>query len=282
MRRFRWTRSRLARPVDDSGDWVTYRAQEMSERMRSKSMRRRANAVRTVVLPLVLALCGCGIGGSTSILNPEEAKTFLSVIEQKVLSADSFRLVFEIVSQGQMESKVEGELRLATGGRVRLEAKGSIAGEDMSVLLISDGDRLYLRSPAGSQITETPKEIREALVKGLVRMALLHNLAQLARGRTPERAEGGIEEWVAASEFSLDEQTSLHGVSAIPLHFDITIGGRDVAEATLWISAAKKPIQRRQTIYHQIGATTIKETYSVFDWDAPLPDEATFSIPAGS
>jgi len=47
-----------------------------------------------------------------------------------------------------------------------------------------------------------PPEVREALVIGLTRMGILHNLARLVAGVPPDRASGGVRDWVEGREIA--------------------------------------------------------------------------------
>jgi|GEM_PF-454647 len=207
-------------------------------------------------------------------------------IEKKLLEADSLRVEFVISSEGAITSSVKGSLLLVPrGNQVRLELSGTFAAATVDLRLVSDGKRLRGGPTAESARSDkryfectTPTALGEAIVIGMTRMGLLHNIAMLTGGAPPDHSDGAVTEWVVCSNFILDRSAGDVDGDRGPLTFDIAVSGRNVAEAKLWIDAATGlPARREQTV--DFGSATMRavERYTLFEIGGAI-DPGSFEV----
>lgn len=197
-------------------------------------------------LSIALVLFGCGSGsppieeaGSEPSLADE-----LAAFERALLEAESLTLPFEVTAEGALEVGLQGELRIE-GAMVRLTATGTFGGEAVDLQLHADESFLFI----GESEQPRPPHLKEALVLGLTRMGILHNLAVLTTGQPPDHSDVGVEPWLRVR------------VEDAPAYsFTILVDGESVAEARLTV-AGGRPVSRQQTVAFPEGEMQVRETY---------------------
>lgn len=205
---------------------------------------------------LAVALHGCGPASNDSEARSSSPEHEIAALEERLLAPEQVRLAFQVTSSGAVESDLSGTLELAGGGRVMLVATGSFAGQAVDLALeAEDGEYTFGNGPDRS-VQPVPAHLREALVVGLTRMGLLHNLARLSGGQGADRADGGVREWVTFGD-----------VTAVPespgaVTFTITVAGQSVGTASLEIDGEGRPVIRRQTVQFPEGEMRVVERYS--------------------
>lgn len=200
---------------------------------------------------------------------PLDLSLELASIEQNLIDLD-FAMRFDIESKGSVASRLVGELRLQEN-TLRVRASGSFGGEPVELSLQADGKRLRGTNGRSEISIPQPPELERAVVIGLVRMGLLHNLAMLVGGGPPDHADGGVDTWVTTTEVrfgakvgpaeagSRAERTTPEAMS-----FRIHVGGSEAGEATLWWDTALDvPIERHQIVRFPEGEMRVRESYSV-------------------
>jgi hypothetical protein len=207
---------------------------------------------------------------------PVDLAAALIGLEEKLLRQD-FALRFEIEAEGGVTSRFVGELR-AQGDALSLGARGSFAGQAIELSLEADSGRLEGSNGTGKLDLPRPPALEEALVIGLTRMGLLHNLAVLTRVRPPDGSDGGVREWVRVEDV-------VSGPSVGPPRpFDPALDGRieamsfrvlvsddHVADATLWWDPTNElPVERHQIVRFPGGEMLVRESYQV-EWLGPAP-----------
>lgn len=152
---------------------------------------------------------------------------------------------------------------------------------DSRPMLLSDGVTMKGgRSDEVSFDTTTAPHLRDALAVGFMRMGLLHNLVQLHTGSPPDRAYGGVEEWVTVHSFSWRPEVRIRGRAARPMHFTIRVSGEDSAEATLYFDAETGlPLYRTQTVAFASSQMNVEEAYWGWTLLPPYEDPGTKTNP---
>jgi hypothetical protein len=97
-----------------------------------------------------------------------------------------------------------------------------------------------------------------AVVIGLTRMGLMHNLAALTTVSPPEHGEGGIQDWVTVDNFETGEVGEYSGVA-----FDIFVAEERTSGAVLAIVDGL-PVERRQIVEFPGGEMIVTEEFSNF------------------
>jgi hypothetical protein len=202
-------------------------------------------------------------------VTPLDLSEQLQAVEDELIAVD-FTMRFELESEGLVVSRLAGELR-SQGDTLSLRARGSFEGQPVELILEADGQRL--RGANGRSTLELPQPaaLEEAVVIGLTRMGLLHNLAMLVGARPPDRADGGVREWVQANAVvggsavgPAEPSDSTGREQPKALSFGIVVAGEHVGDATLWYDPASKlPLERHQLVSFPGGEMRVRETYDV-------------------
>jgi hypothetical protein len=185
----------------------------------------------------------------------ESSASELTDLERRLQDADRVEIAFEIESTGAVASQFRGTLVWVHDGELRLDASGEFLGQPQQLELHADATTLEVRV-AGEPRHQGPRPaaLIEAMVLGLTRQGLLHNLAMATGGHPPERADGGIDEWIQVSGET----------NGPPLEFDIHVQGQRVGHATLSLDEAGRPTERRQTVEFPEGQMHVVERYTSF------------------
>lgn len=188
-------------------------------------------------------------------------------LEEKLLRGTAWVVRAQTTSAGAFESSLSGAVALRQGNIARIELNGSFDGKPVDAFLISDGAvLLYGEARVGSFEDAVPWALNEAIIIGLTRMGLLHNFALLTAGNPPDRAKGGVDDWVEVTGFSLGEIETVNAGPALPIRFGLIVSGQPAGEVTLWFDEATGlPVQRRQTVDFEAGTMTVTEVYEFED-----------------
>lgn len=221
------------------------------------------------VLVLSLLTVGWGSGAfSTPAAAAEggDADVMYRELEKRLLEAPSVRLTYDITAEGALEAHLRGKLTVQAGDRLELDGSGSFGGSPLEVSLASDGENLRGGTRPRPFDISTPPALRQAVVLGLTRMGLLHNLARLAAGSPPDRANGGVEEWVVVENFRRGEPEEVDGTATVPLSFDVIVAGVPSATATLWLSKdTGLPVKRTQAVRFGSDEMRVVERFGSFE-----------------
>lgn len=197
---------------------------------------------------------------------PTAAQTF-ALLESQLLGAARVRVSSAISAQGAIAADLQGRSDISAGGIATLVHSGTLAGRGMTLELRSDGRQLTLARDDETVQQASGRESNRALLLGLTRMGLLHNLAQLGSLKGPDHAEGGVSEWVTVHNvrYLSEKKSQAAGPSPLALAFDIRVGGKPAARAVLWLDEdTRLPLKREQTVNFPGGSMTVAERYSEF------------------
>jgi hypothetical protein len=204
---------------------------------------------------LLAAVVGVIILTPGSFASPKP--TPLDELETKLLAAAKVEVTFHIVGPGTKESTdLQGTLVIETGNIVSLNAKGSYFGRDTELSMRSDGAKMILNGVRGEQAVATPLGTNQALLIGLTRMGLLHNLFKLHAGYPPDHAEGGVQGWVVADKLTQEGET---------LSFGVVVAGKESGSAKLTLKGdTLLPMERKAVIAFTNREFKVTERYSEF------------------
>jgi hypothetical protein len=240
----------------------------------------RPPSVRPEFLAAAIAAClGCATTGdslsgepATPITDQPDAKQkdawatrTMTDLEQRLQAAARVEVAFVIESEGAVASHLEGTLTWDRDGMISLTATGDFAGQPQALELRGDAQTLETVVASESRWSGTrPPALIEALVIGLTRQGLLHNLAVLSGGLPPDHGDGGVSEWLEYVEPQLGPPEVFGVGEARPLEFQITVEDQLVGHATLWLGEDGVPIERRQTVNFPEGQMRVTERYTSF------------------
>ena len=191
-----------------------------------------------------------------------EADEVLSLLEEKLLALPGVEVRYRITSEGAFAAELEGVLTLGAGSKTSLVAEGTFGDEPVALSLSASEGQMSGGSRERTFQEPLPNGMREALVIGLTRMGLLHNLARLVAGSPPDRADGTVREWVEVREVAWTASTEDAPGTRV-IRFDIWVAGQPAGEATLWLSGGGLPVFREQVVRFPGGEMRVVERYEV-------------------
>ncbi len=205
----------------------------------------------TPFLILLVLLAGC-TRAPEPFLTGDAAADF-SAVEEQLLDATQTSMDYHITSEGAFVADIRGSMRVRPDGVAEIKGQGTFGGRPVDLTLTSDGTTMAFGN--GPDVTEasTPAQLHEAIIIGLTRMGLLHNLARLTASAPPDHGDGGVQEWVVTGPFMPDSS----GVS-----FDITVSGQPAGSASLLVDDRGYPVRRTQTVAFPTGEMHVTETYA--------------------
>jgi hypothetical protein len=207
------------------------------------------------------------LAAATASAQAPEPDALMAQLETRLLAARQVAIEATITSHGVVGSQLKGRSELLDRNRAKVAYAGQFAGKTADLALSVDGGTLRLRH--GTVMGEEPvgRESNRALLIGLTRMGLLHNLARLAGGLGPDRAQGGVEQWITLDSFrpiTYAQGGELEGLMSFG--FDLVVAGTPSASARLWLDPATGlPRRRQQTVRFPQGEMTVIEDYTRFE-----------------
>jgi len=226
---------------------------------------------RPFALATMALLAGC-LGGPNARSEPGNAAeavdpaaapgALFAQMERRLLDAPDLHLRYTVASEGAFDASLAGTLQIRQGPVVELQAAGTFGDAPVTLHLLSDGRTMVGGSAQRTFREATPPALHEALVLGLTRMGILHNLARLTGGATPDRAAGGVEEWVEVREIAVEPPAAGADPGQLVLAFAIHVAGTRTAEARLWIDRRTGlPVRREQVVSFPGGSMRVVEHY---------------------
>lgn len=216
--------------------------------------------MRRLALPLLLAIPGLGLGQGGA---PAE---LLESLESRLLQARLVRIEASIQATGAISASLQGFTELRDRNRAHFSYTGALAGKPVTLTASSDGRRLELANADRAGTLVVGPQSNRALVLGLTRMGLLHNLARGAGLAGPDHADGGLSSWISADGFrpvTFAQDGELAGLAS--LGFDLLVDGKPVAEVQLWLDPdSGLPRRREQVVMFAQGEMKVVEIYSRF------------------
>ena len=217
-------------------------------------------------LRAVAAVAALGLLFSTAASAQDDPATLIAQLEARLLAARHIAIEATIESRGAVVSNLKGRSELFDRNRASWSYTGTFAGQPADFSLASDGRALQMKS--GGRAGEEPvgRESNRALLIGLLRMGLLHNLARLSGLTAPDHAQGGVEQWVQLDSFrptTFAVGGELEGMMAFG--FDLVVAGTVSGSARLWLDPATGLPRRRQlTVRFPQGEMVVTEDYTQF------------------
>jgi len=215
----------------------------------------------------LIALAACLVLAGPAGAAGEDPTQLMEQLEARLLSARRVTIEARIESRGVVNSRLSGRSELRDRNRASVAYSGEFAGKAVDVALEADGRALELRQGQERRRDPGPRQCNRAVLIGLTRMGLLHNLARLTGLQAPDHAAGGVEQWVTLDSFrptTFPQGGELEGLMSFG--FDLLVSGVPSAGVRLWLDPASGlPRQRQQTVRFPTGEMTVVETYTRFE-----------------
>ncbi len=188
-----------------------------------------------------------------------DARALLRELEERLAGAREVAIDVEIESHGAHEAAYRGTLTLGPA-RIALDVRGTFGGAPSDLSLQADDETVHLThggEPAFERAADP--STRDALITGLVRMGLLHNLAMLHAGEPPDVRAVRASDWV--------ELADAHGERSgdrIVVRARVVVEHASAGEVVLALDAETRlPVERRVTVHFDEGDMDVLERYTV-------------------
>lgn len=162
------------------------------------------------------------------------AQSLFQTLERKLLSAMPLQL--EVKSHADGPVRADATSDVSVGPATRIHARGTLMGKPFE----RDFDE------------PTTPELRDAVVIGLARMGLLHNVVHVSRGEPIDHASGGARDWLQPVGF----RRVRGGVA-----YALVVNGKQSSEVTLLIDSRQRPKKRTMVVHFPEGDMRVTETY---------------------
>jgi len=198
-----------------------------------------------------------------SILDGSAADA-VAALERRLMEAREVRVACSATAEGVLAADLDGTLALTPDG-VEIRHRGTFVDNPADLDLRVDGGRLIGGNGDRRLDAEVPPALREAVVVGLTRMGILHNLARLSGAMAPDHADGGVAEWATLDAAAWGETAEVDGTPARAVEFGLLVDGEPSADVRLWLDAdTGLPLRREQTVHFPQGEMRVVERY--LDW----------------
>jgi hypothetical protein len=168
----------------------------------------------------------------------------------------------DCAAQKQFEQMEEALLAQPVTGKTFSHAEGSVQCDIESTITIGpDSKVVYKGNVMGKDVDSTwehptTPELRDALLIGISRMGLMHNIVLFTRERPPANVEGHIREALTVHDFAKAPNGAIS--------YKLKAGNREMAEATIKInSKSHYPMTRKMTVHLDSGDMKVSETYQL-------------------
>lgn len=229
----------------------------------------RFRSVVHVVLLATLSACSGSSGDldENGRPSPEQA---LTSAEERLMESSATRVDFIVTATGAVDGNLTGSLLLGDSGQARWTIEGTLRGEEVDLLLVSDGTRMRLGNGVDTVEAATPPRLKEALILGLTRMGVTHNVLRLAELLPPDHADGRVDSWVQAADVRREERGNLA--------FNVEADGAPGEAVVLYMAPGTElPGERQQTHQFPDGEASVTEIYSAVSIGAGV-DPSDFTV----
>jgi hypothetical protein len=208
---------------------------------------------------VVAAACGSsrGAAGGAPSPAPADPTCAITALEDRLLAAPEVSLAFTVESTGAVPGVFTGSAHLRGATEAGLRAAGQIHGAPIALELVADQRAMRGHGANLGYDLPTPPDLNATLLRGLVRLGLIHQLAVLSAGSPPDGVDGAL---VATTHVE-----GLHTGTEGQLVFDLRVGDALRARVELWLDDRGLPRRRRQTVSSARGAITVVERYTAVE-----------------
>ena len=197
------------------------------------------HSVLSLLIGSALLTMASACAPSDTPAEPASPATIFEDLETRLLSAGTVTMDYQVTSEGAFEADIEGRLEMTGGGIVRITGVGHFGNQPVALTLDADGSTMTFGNGETISQVDVPAALNEAVITGLTRMGILHNLARLTVTAPPDHGTGGARDWVVASGFSTD---------GTAITFDIFVDGQPSGSASLIVDEKGLPVIRRQLV----------------------------------
>ncbi len=217
-------------------------------------------------LALAVLTCACASGPRPV----PEAATALERLEASELALSTIhdaKVSFVTEAKGMVNAQLTGTIELYSKNVISFAAEGQFGNDQVRVELDTksgDQNRSLSKGASVSNHKEpVPEALSEALGVMMVRMGLMHSVANLTADQPIEKANGGVREWVKAVDPKDLKRETVGDVACHRVGFDLWVDGKSVGTSNVCIAdATALPVERVTTVRNDGGEMVVNERYS--------------------
>lgn len=196
----------------------------------------------------------------------EDPAQLIAQLEARLLAARHVVVEADLRATGAADTDLRGRAELRDRNRLDLAYGGRFAGQPRQLSLQADGRTLTVRNGDAERHEDVGDESNRAVLVGLLRMGLMHNVARVAALQGPDHAGGGVERWAMLDNFrptTMAMGGELDGT--VSFGFDVVVDGQTAGSARLWLDPQTGlPRRRQMTLRTPHGETEMVENYGRF------------------
>lgn len=196
----------------------------------------------------------------------EDPVELMAQLESRLASARRVLIEADIESTGAIAVKLKGTTELNDRNRARVAYAGEFAGKPVTLSLTADGRALKIGNGSGQQALPVEAESNRALIVGLARMGVLHNLARAVSLQGPDHAAAGVAQWVQLDSFRPTTYAiggEMEGLMSFG--YDLVVDGETSGSVRLWLDPQTLLPKRRSVVVRfPQGDMTVTEDYREF------------------
>jgi hypothetical protein len=221
-----------------------------------------------VALAVVVLASACGPAAPTAPPPlPENAGEALRALEARLIGADEVRVATSVRATGVVAADLTGSVALGPGV-ARLDHVGTFVDNPVDLFLAVEDGSLVGGNGDHRFETAVPPALREAIVVGMTRMGVLHNLARLTGAMPPDHGDGGLDGWLEPTRIRWEDAAD--GAAAEEprraIAFTLLVDGVESADVVLWLDPTSNlPVRREQATHFPQGTMDVVEEYR--DWE---------------
>jgi hypothetical protein len=218
--------------------------------------------VRLTLLNAVVSACAARTPAPEFASVAADPQQMFADMEARLLEAPRLQVRYTAAAEGAVAAALEGTVNVMRPAGLEIGAAGTFAGAPVTASLRTVGNVLEGRAGERTIREPLPPALNEAVIIGLTRMGILHNLARLSSGMTPDHASGGVRDWVRVENVTFDRDPATQRAGLVALRFAIVVAGQHAADATLWLDPTSGlPVRREQVMSFPTGRMVVTESY---------------------
>lgn len=223
--------------------------------------------IRPLLTCVFLTSSACATTGVRPVSATATASERLEAAEAAVSTLRGAKVSFVTEAKGMVDAQLTGTLELHSKNVVTFSAEGQFGADQVRVELdtqTGDQNRSLSKGASVSNHHEPiPAFLSDALSVMLVRMGLMHTVANLTSDQPIERSGGGVRDWVRVVE---PQSLSAETIDNVPCHrvaYALWVDNQSVGTSNVCIAdATALPVERVTVVKSPTGEMTVNERYS--------------------
>jgi hypothetical protein len=198
----------------------------------------------------------------------------LSRMESAMMKLKNRKVKFRTEASGALRAAFSGEVVFKKGNELDYRAAGEFTGKEHKLFLACDGRKLRGGAEANPFEMDCPSGLRSALLIGLARMGLMHNISRLIGNKPPDHSDGTVFDWLVVQDAAFNKnhkdgtplptaELKQHDKKLIVVFYKLATGdNKNAGDVELWIDRKTNlPTFRTITVHFPNGDMFVTEKY---------------------